>query len=91
MSVSPFDQQLRDAVRSVLDERRFPVYQEKRCLTIAEASGYLGYSVRTVEELVERGELATVTLDPNARKKTRRITIEELDRWIREHTDGKKT
>lgn len=51
-------------------------------LPLRRAAERLAVSERTVERLVSRGDLATVTV-----RRARRISDAEIDRYIREHTE----
>lgn len=80
--MSALAQEIRDAVRAVLDERGIPEHREVRLLKFPEAANYISQSLRTVEEMVARQELPSVR---NGR--ARMIDVRDLDRWIDEHKD----
>jgi excisionase family DNA binding protein len=55
-----------------------PVYEwARRIFTIEEAARYLRCSRRTIERLIERGELSTVRVASR-----RRIRLDELHRYL---------
>lgn len=51
-------------------------------VSVDEAAHLLGYSKRTVYEMMERGELRSV-----GRGRLRRIPIDELKRWQRDNME----
>jgi excisionase family DNA binding protein len=53
---------------------------EKKLLTIKEASEYLGFSIKALYHMVERGQIPFVKI-----RKNLRFDKIDLDKWIEKH------
>lgn len=76
-------QEIRQAVReeflSLMKETQL---QERRLKRIPEAAKYLTVSPRTLQEMIQHGEIPIVR-----RERLTMLDVQDLDRWIEDHKE----